>query len=112
MSDKLQTLSKNLAGGMSRRRAFWQFLTGVGVVGALTGRKAQANSGIGGFGACSEFCSLQAQAFIALCLTASASCKSGSCAEITLIKSGPAPAGVSFNGSGGSPFICVPTGII
>jgi hypothetical protein len=102
VSEKLETLSRDLASGMSRRRAFWQFVTGLGVVGALTGRKAKASQNI----ACYDFCGAQAQILMNLCLGASQSCKSGTCAEISLVRSS-APT-VNFNGSGGGPFVCVP----
>ena len=104
MSEKLETLSRDLASGMSRRRAFWQFVTGLGVIGALTGRKAKAAQNI----ACYDFCGAQAQILMNLCLSASNSCKPGTCAEISLVRSGPTPS-VNFNGTG-SPYVCVPPG--
>ena len=42
MSKSLDQLARNLASGMSRRKALWQFVSGLGVVAALTGRKAYA----------------------------------------------------------------------
>ena len=42
MNKTLDDFSKNLAGSMSRRKAFWKFLAGAGVVGFLGTRKAKA----------------------------------------------------------------------
>lgn len=100
MSKSLDILAKNLASGMSRRKAIWQFFGSLGVVAAFTGRKAYAGSPA----QCGEFCEAQANIFRDLCIEASTLCRSGSCAEISLI---------GFNGSrtisvNGGPFICVP----
>ncbi len=103
MSEKLETLSRDLASGMSRRRAFWSFVTGLGVFGVLTSRKAKAMQNY----ACYDFCGAQAQILMNMCLAASQSCKPGTCAEISLIRSVPS---VSINGTGGGPFVCVPPG--
>ena len=49
MSKKIEELSKNLAGGMSRRRALWRFVTGVGAVGGvglLASKKAKAGTAV------------------------------------------------------------------
>jgi len=95
MSKSLDQLAKNLASGMSRRKAIWTFVTGLGVVATLTGRKAYAGSA----GLCSEFCDRQAEIFYEQCLRVSGFCRSGSCAEFTP---------VNFNGGGVlAPFICV-----
>ena len=58
MSKSLDQLARNLASGMSRRKALWQFVSGLGVVAALTGRKAYARSPF-----CEEFCAAQAEIF-------------------------------------------------
>lgn len=81
MKQALNQLSKNLARGMSRRRAFWQFITSLGVVGELTGRKAMADGG------CGDFCQQQAQMFQTMCIALSQTCSSrtaGTCAEISI----------------------------
>ena len=47
MSEKLDRISRTLAGGMSRRKAFWQLLTGAGAatgLALLTPQKAGANA--------------------------------------------------------------------
>jgi len=44
MHDSFDRLARNLAGGMSRRKALWQFFSGLGVVAAvLTGGTARAD---------------------------------------------------------------------
>ena len=46
MSKAIEELSKNLASGMSRRRALWRFAAGLGAVGGLgllAQKKASAN---------------------------------------------------------------------
>jgi hypothetical protein len=93
---------------MSRRKALWQFVSGLGVVAALTGRKAYAKSPF-----CAEFCAAQAEIFYGLCLEASLCCGPGCCAEFCLNGSvlinttllDTKPTGVGLNGG---PFICVP----
>jgi len=105
MSKALDQLAKNLASGMSRRKAFWSFLGGVGAIGALGSSKALAH---GREESCGEFCAQQAEIFLGLCIEASRSCGSGSCAEFTMI-SFNGGGGIGFNGSfNGGPFICVP----
>ena len=104
MSKSLDELSRNLAGGMSRRKAFWSFLTGLGVAAVFTGRKASAAPPRN---VCVEFCNAQAEVFKDLCIAASLTCKPGYCAEISLI---------NFNGSrsvnfNGGPFVCVPVNV-
>jgi hypothetical protein len=81
MSKSLDQLARNLASGMSRRKAIWQFMAGLGVVAAFTGRKAYA----GGEGRCAARCEEQAIVFLSMCLEASAYCPKGSCAEWTMI---------------------------
>ena len=44
MSKSLDLLAKNLASGMSRRKALWSFFSSLGVVGIFTGRKAFATT--------------------------------------------------------------------
>lgn len=78
MSKQIEQLSKDLAGGMSRRRAFWRFFGGIG--GALlAGKAASARGDI-----CVEFCHRQGvtgQEF-GLCVAASAQCPPGWCAFV------------------------------
>jgi hypothetical protein len=93
MSKSLDQLARNLASGMSRRKAIWQFITGLGVVAALTGRKAYAE---GGNGRCGFFCDEQALIFAEACYEASAFCPKGTCPEFTLIE---LRTGIRFNSS-------------
>ncbi len=107
MSKAIEKLSKNLASGMSRRKALWHFVSGLGAVGAvatLGTKKAKASQAVSL--ACQIFCNTQAQEigtichningnnvarelicseieteFQADCLAASARCRSGFCAE-------------------------------
>src|ERR1700722_15341424 len=107
MQKSIDLLSKNLASGMSRRKAFWQFITGLGAVGALGtlgGKKANAASNTNLL--CTIMCNTQAQEntpvcragagknvvreiacnaiaaeFQTACLAASSRCRSGFCAE-------------------------------
>jgi hypothetical protein len=104
MSNSLDQLARNLASGMSRRKALWQFVSGLGVVAALTGRKAFADDGKY---RCEEFCEAQAEIFKHLCMEASEYCKAGKCAEFTLIGFNGLVSGspVEINGS---PWTCVP----
>jgi hypothetical protein len=95
MSKSLDQLARNLASGMSRRKAIWQFVSGLGVVAALSGSKAYAGS----VDLCNGFCERQADIFREQCLRASSLCGSSCCAEFTPI---------NFNGGGVlAPFICV-----
>jgi hypothetical protein len=88
MSKLIDDLSKNLAGGMSRRRAFGRFLAGLG--GALfLGKRASARSPI-----CAAFCAAQSPHDFGFCVAASAHCPDGECAVI----------------SNGGSYICVPVG--
>jgi hypothetical protein len=107
MSKSLDQLARNLASGMSRRKALWQFVSGLGVVAALSGRKAYA-----GESCCAEFCAAQAEIFYALCLEASLNCGKGCCAEFSLIAFNGGPvniaAGTKTINFNGGPFICVP----
>jgi hypothetical protein len=110
MSKSLDQLARNLAGGMSRRKALWQFVSGLSVVGFLTARKASAY----GFGdSCADYCQTQADFFKSMCMEASQSCCRGYCAEVSTlsinggygISSRPAlginGGGFGINGSGG-----------
>ena len=110
MRKSLDQLAKNLASGMSRRKALWGFVSGLGLVATLTGRKAEA----GILGNCAPFCAIQAETFLSMCIEASRSCGSGYCAEFSLIGfNGSYPIGISMNNtyvsSPSSPFVCVPT---
>lgn len=55
MSAQLEQLSKDLASGVSRRKAFLRFGAGLGAVaiGLLTGKKAKADD----IGYCDQLCS-------------------------------------------------------
>jgi hypothetical protein len=100
MSNSLDQLARNLASGMSRRKALWQFITGLGVVAAFTGRKAYAGTA----GLCSGFCEEQAHIFYEQCIRVSGYCGTGRCAEFTP---------VNFNGGGIlAPFICVRVNVV
>jgi hypothetical protein len=121
MRASLDQLARNLASGVSRRKALWQFVGGLGILGALTGRKASA-SGFGGRrNDCLSFCREQAEFIQRVCEYASESCSQGSCAELSLTGIGINGTGIlNFDGAGsqaigingfginGSPFICVP----
>ena len=99
MSKKLDQLSRNLASGMSRRKAFWSFITGLGAAGTFAGT-AFADGHDGG---CDDFCEAQADAFRRVCMAAARSCTvKGTCPQV-----------LSFNGGveirlNGSNVICVP----
>jgi len=91
MSKSLDQLAKNLASGMSRRKALWSFITSFGAVAALTGRKAYA----GTQNQCAAFCDAQAGMFYELCIQTSLECGTGSCAEFSFIGiNGSEPIGV------------------
>ena len=81
MSRHIEELSKNLAGGMSRRRALRLFLMGVGAT-LIGGRTAAARRGRGN-SICVQFCrhtqSLSGRDF-GKCVSASAHCPPGQCA--------------------------------
>jgi hypothetical protein len=95
MSEQFEQLSKDLAKGMSRRKAIWRFVVGVGGVigGSLLGtRQAEAQ----GNSVCVRLCreqGLTGRAF-GECVSHSAQCPAGQCAIIA---------------SGGG-FICAPVG--
>jgi hypothetical protein len=80
MSKLIDELSKNLASGMSRRRAFGRCFAGIGMAAGalLTGKKAFANT------TCAAFCAahgLHGRDFAA-CVSASAQCPPGHCAFV------------------------------
>ena len=137
MSKAIDTLSKNLASGMSRRKALWQFITGLGAVGAvgvLGAKKAKASQAVSL--ACQIFCNTQAQEiltichsingnnvirevvcnaivseFQAACLQASSHCRSGFCAAFVGSSEDSAGiTGASYTSfvDGEGDFICVP----
>ena len=100
MRKSLDELARNLASGMSRRKALWQFITGLGVVAAFTGRKAYAGTPA----LCGKFCEKQASIFLEQCIRVSGYCGTGRCAEFTP---------VNFNGGGIlAPFICVRVNVL
>lgn len=114
MSKSLDQLARNLAGGMSRRKALWQFFTGLGVVGALSGSKSAYAVDHGD--SCRDFCDAQAEIFKNLCREASDSCCHGFCAEMSPIRFNGSPAlnfnggaKICFNGTApGGAYTCVP----
>jgi hypothetical protein len=93
MSKRIEALSKDLAGGMSRRRAFWRFFAGAGAA-AFAARPASA--GILNIVSCVDFCLYQRLEGLEFdeCVIASALCPRDECA-------------VSSNGRH---FICMPIG--
>jgi hypothetical protein len=140
MQKSIDLLSKNLASGMSRRKAFWQFITGLGAVGALGSlgaKKASAASNVNLL--CTIGCSTQAQEitkvcravagnnvvreiacnaiateFQNACLQASSRCRSGFCAEFVGVNGTSGITTASFNlfESGGGDFTCIPPGLV
>jgi hypothetical protein len=84
MKEIVDRLSRDLASGVSRRKALWMFLAGSGVLGAFARQKASAVP-LPPKLLCTESCARQAQAFLELCMAASENCPSGYCAEFTLI---------------------------
>lgn len=94
MMKRVEDLSKNLAGGMSRRKAFWRFFAGTGAALFATARPASA--GIGNIVSCVEFClyqRLEGKDYDD-CVIKSAMCPQGECAMLAK----------------GGHFICVPIG--
>ncbi|HTX37103.1 MAG TPA: hypothetical protein VME43_18870 [Bryobacteraceae bacterium] len=136
MSKAIETLSKNLASGMSRRKALWHFVSGLGAVGAvasLGAKKAKASQAVSL--ACQIFCNTQAQEiltichqvngnnvvrevicngivaeFQAACLAASARCRSGFCAEFVGVSDDSTITTASYTDyiDGEGDFTCVP----
>ena len=79
VSKHINDLSKNLAGGMSRRKAFGRFLAGIGGA-VLLGKKAGAE----GNNICVAFCryqGLKGREF-GNCVSLSAHCPPGYCANV------------------------------
>jgi hypothetical protein len=85
MKEIVDRLSKDMALGMSRRKALWMFLAGSVGLGAFASKKASAAPASSKL-VCAESCALQAEAFLALCIAASENCPNGYCAEFTLLK--------------------------
>ena len=81
MSKHLEELSKDLAGGMSRRRAFWRFCAGVG--GALFATK-KASASVSNIHFCEEFCRDNSYGPLEFdeCIIASALCPRDQCAVV------------------------------
>jgi hypothetical protein len=139
MRKEIDQLSKNLAEGMSRRKALWRFISSIGAAGAagaLGTRTARASSGI--TYECQQLCDTQSQEILTLCrnlegnsiereaycseiasqfytdcLQATSVCRSGSCAEFVGFsgRTITAAAFTSFVG-GDHDFTCVPSGEI
>lgn len=114
MRASLDQLARNLASGVSRRKALWQFVSSLGVVGALTGRKAYADIR-GHHHGCERFCEEQADLFQRICMQASEDCSRGYCAEFslfgingTMFSAGSTVHAQSGIGINGGLFICVP----
>ncbi len=132
MSESIDKLAKNLAGGMSRRKAILQFIGGLGFLAAFTGRKAYA----GTFSQCDAFCEgqaflyfehcmksqpavqqastdpefyceTQALIFVDLCIAASANCKNGSCAQMNQVGFNSTNLSLSTNVQQ-TPYLCIP----
>jgi len=83
MSKSLDQLARNLASGMSRRKALWQFVSGLGVVAALTGRKAYAHDHEH---RCRDYCREQAEYLERLCMEYSEEyCSHGYCADYSIV---------------------------
>jgi len=140
MRKSIDLLSRDLAGGMSRRKALWRFMSGlatVGTAGVLGSRQAKAAS-VASL-QCQIFCNTQSQAllkicrtiagnnvareaacnlvateFLAACVAASGKCRSGLCAEFAGINGsiGIDAASYSLFVDGGGDFICAPPGVI
>jgi hypothetical protein len=84
MKEIVDRLSREMAQGVSRRKALWMFLAGSVGLGALGGKKASASTTAPNL-LCVESCAQQAEAFLELCITASEKCPRGYCAEFTLL---------------------------
>ena len=99
MSKGLDELSKDLASGMSRRKALWRFFAGAGAAlgaGLLGGKRVQAQ----GNNTCVVICKAIAQLqffsnqppnFVGECVSASAHCPPGECAEPIFVNGGGGP---------------------
>ncbi len=138
MRKAIDLLSKNLASGMSRRKALWHFVTGLGAVGAagaLGGKKAFGSSAVSL--QCQIQCNTQSQEILTIChtingnnvvrevvcnqiaaefqsdcLTASGHCRSGYCAEFTGVNGTGAIDTATYNlyVGGGGDFTCATPG--
>src|ERR1700736_5786044 len=64
MTETLDTFSRKLASGVSRRKAFWQLLTGAGGLAFLATQKAAANDV-----SCPTVCFQQASIAYSECIT-------------------------------------------
>ena len=111
MSKSVDQLAKNLAGGMSRRKAIWQFVSGLGVVAAFTGRKAFAG-GRTCNRSCNNFIESQVETFKEMLTEYSQTCPPGYCASFPLLEgvtlNSTVLYPVTFNST--LPFVCVPVG--
>lgn len=85
MKEIVDRLSRDLALGVSRRKALWMFLAGSGALGLTAEKKAMASPRGPEF-LCAEDCTRQAQAFLDMCLSASENGPSGYCPEFTILK--------------------------
>jgi hypothetical protein len=81
MKEMVDSLSRNLALGVSRRKALWMFLAGSGVFGAFARQKASAASA----SLCHDSCRQQAVDFYELCINAAENCPYYYCPEFTLL---------------------------
>lgn len=91
MSKRLDELSLDLAGGMSRRKALWRFFAGTGAALFLR-QRAKADDGNS---VCTAFCLAQVaenpgapQDLFGQCMAASTRCPDGECALITFSSNG------------------------
>jgi len=80
MSKHIEELSKDLAGGMSRRKAFWRFFAGIGGI-FLAGKTASAAPPVD---ICVAYCRMESSNLFEFdeCVIASAFCPRGECAVI------------------------------
>jgi hypothetical protein len=86
MKEIVDRLSRDLALGVSRRKALWMFLAGSTTLGAFGSRKASASSlSLPQEPPCTDFCLQQAEQFLNLCTSSSANCPNGYCAEFTIL---------------------------
>jgi hypothetical protein len=112
MSKSLDQLAKDLAGGVSRRKAIWQFVSGLGVVAAFTGRKAFAGSRNCQV-TCHSFIESQVETFKEMLTEYSQTCPPGYCASFPMLE------GVTMNSTTiitapynlSYPFVCVPVDV-
>jgi len=136
MSKAIDKLSKDLANGVSRRKAMWNFVTGLGAVGAaslFSAKKAKGaavtsllcqifcntqgkellticRSVYGNNVARETICNLIETEFLAGCVAFSAHCRSGFCAEFVGVSDerGVTPATFQAFQEGEGGWICVP----